>query len=217
MSAPARTGPGSAAARVRRPPAPAVSDGATTASAHARATPAETSQTVPVEDAPTRSPIRDRSPRSASSPVSGPASRGATIAAGTASSSASNAANEVIRPREPPRARSSSRSPSRSEFSSRATSSRAYAASSTSCTATIISVERDTRSARSSWSSTVGSDVRTVTPEENTGAAESAFGVAADASRSPSMEPVVRPAKSAVASQAVFPPLRAPKARTRGR
>ncbi len=201
-SAPARTGPGSAADRPsRRMPALAVSAGATTASAHASATPTPTSHTTAFAPDSSRSPSRVSPPRSASSPVNGPASSGATTAAGTASSSASIAAREAIRPREPPRARSTSVSPARSVLSNRATSSSVYPASSTSCTATITMVERDTSRARSIWSMTVGSEVRTVAPPPSTGSASSAFTPSvADRRRSP-VRSVVTVRKSAEASQ----------------
>ncbi len=217
MSAPARTGAGSAEVRAERlPPALAASAGATTASAQASAVTAATIHTWPVAPVSSRSPIRESPPRSASSRVRGPASNGATTAAGSASSSASIAASEVIRARDPPRARSSSVSPPRSLLSSRATSSRAYPASSTSCTATIVSVERETSRARSTCSMTVGSEVWALAPSWNSAEASRAFGpVVAEWCRA-SIRSVVTVRKSADASQDISPVLVRPEPSTAG-
>lgn len=121
-----------------------------------------------------------------------------------------------MRRRDAPRARSRSVSPVRSVLSSRATSSSAYAASSTSCTATINRVERATSSARSLWASTVGSEVCTVAPFANTGSLPRAWEpLVAESRRSP-MRSVVTVPKSAVASQAELPAATRSEARTDG-
>ncbi len=111
----------------------------------------------------------------------------------------------AIRRREPPRARSSSVSPARSLFSRRATSISAHAASTTSCTATITRVERDTVSVRSACTSTVGRPVRTVTDPANTGSLRSAADPLSAADRSAAIRSVPSPRKSAVANQAEAP------------
>ncbi len=198
-------------------PSPAASAGATTAAAQHSATTAATSHTGSEGEASSRTPSEERADRSAKSRVSGPDRSGAASAAGRASSSASVAASPAIRRREPPRARSRAVSPERSVLSSRATSSSAYAASSTSCTATISRVERETSRARPVWSRTAGSAVDTETVVPNAARfSASAFGPSVAAARRASIRSVVKRVKSAVPSQEVSPGLSAPEARTAG-
>ncbi len=198
-SAPARSGAGSARARPRTAVA-AVSAGATTAAAQASAAAAPTSQTSAVGPVSMCSPILASGPCPASSRVSGPASSGAHTAAGRASSSASMAESAARRPRDAPRASSTWVSPARSVLSSRATSSSAYAASSTSCNETISSVALDTSSARSSWPRTSGSEVRAMTPPFSPGcAARNAWLFSAAVRRGP-IRSAPNELKSAVAS-----------------
>ncbi len=216
-----RQAPGSDAERASRngtaAPSPAASAGATTAAAQHSATTAATSHTPGEGEVSSRTPSEESADRSAKSRVSGPDRSGAATAAGRASSSASAAARPAIRRREAPRARSRAVSPERSVLSSRATSSSAYAASSTSCTATIRRVERETSSARPVWSRTAGSPVEAETVAPNAARFSArAFGPSVAAARSASIRSVVKPVKSAVPSQEVSPGARAPEARTAG-
>ncbi len=77
-------------------------------------------------------------------------------------------------------------------------------------------VERDTSSARSIWSRTVGSEVRTVAPSPNTAESDSFPGPSADARRSASVRSVVTVRKSADASQDTGPSLTRPEPTTAG-